>query len=96
MAQTQARLWLWLLAVWVLLAGTEAQSLSERIASSIKERVASASNHQVINKNAEQKAAATAPRPMPKKKATYTQQKAAAEKKRVQPRKPRPVKTLKS
>jgi len=89
------RLWALLLAVVAALGAARAQmTLSERISSSIKDRIASASNHVVINKNAEQKAAATAPRPMPKKRATYTQQKAVAEKSRGPRKKPKPVKTL--
>jgi len=55
-------------------------TLSERIAQATKDRVASASNHAVVNKNAERKSEATKPKPQPKKRATYTQQKKEAEK----------------
>jgi hypothetical protein len=64
-----------------LMRATEGQmTLSERIAQATKDRVASASNHVVVNKNAERKSEATKPKPQPKKRATYTQQKKNAEK----------------
>lgn len=84
-----------LLLLSLLGAGSQS-TVSERIAKSIKERVASASNHAVINKNAATKAAATAPKPQPKKRATYSQQKASAVKIRGTRRKPKAVKYLKS
>lgn len=59
---------------------------SERISQSIKDRVSKSSNHVVINKNADYKAEATAPKPQPKKRATYAQQKKQALKLRTKKR----------
>lgn len=64
----------------VALRVTAQLSLSEKISLSIQDRVAQSSNHAVINKNAEIKAQATAPKPQPKKRATYASQKKQAHK----------------
>jgi hypothetical protein len=63
----------------VALDASGQMTLSERIAQHTRDRVASASNHAVVNKNAEKKKEATKPKPQPKKRASYTQQKKNAE-----------------
>lgn len=75
------------LAVLIAPSHVSAQlSLSEKISLSIRDRVAQSSNHAVINKNAEVKAQATAPKPQPKKRATYAAQKKQAHKLRNKPK----------
>lgn len=64
---------------YLITLGNAQMTATERIHASIKERIASASNHAVIHKNAESKRESTIPKPQPKKRATYSQQKKAAE-----------------